>query len=146
MCRDIMRIGGGAMRIIGVVCRDSALAAAEQAAAKGMSYSSCVTLVEMPCTGRVDVVHILRAFREGADAVFVAGCLEGNCKYQYGNIEAQKRVMQARSLIQAAGLEPERLDIFNLASNQGWRFVEIVQDMVSRVEKLGPNPIGKVKK
>ena len=133
------------MRIIGFVCRDSALAAAERAASKERSYSPAVTLVEMPCTGRVDVVHILRAFREGADAVFVAGCLEGNCKYQYGNIEARKRVTLTRAMLQAAGLEPERLEMFNLASNQEWRFVEIVQEMVSRVEKLGPNPIGKVK-
>jgi F420-non-reducing hydrogenase iron-sulfur subunit len=133
------------MRIVGFVCRDSALAAAEQAALRGISYPACVTLVELPCTGRVDTVHILRAFREGADAVFVAGCLEGNCKYLYGNIEARKRVALARSLLQTAGLEPERLEMFNLASNQGWKFAEIVQEMVSRVGKLGPNPVGKVR-
>jgi coenzyme F420-reducing hydrogenase delta subunit len=103
-------------------------------------------LIEMPCTGRVDTVHVLKAFREGADAVFVAGCLEGNCRYQYGNIEARKRVTSARSLLQAIGLESERLEMFNLASNQEWKFVEIVQEMVSRVERLGPNPIGKVNK
>lgn len=134
------------MRIIGFVCRDGALVAAEQAGSKIMPFSPCVTLVEMPCTGRVDTVHILRAFRAGADAVFVAGCLEGNCKFQYGNIEARKRVTLTKSLLQAAGLEPERLEMFNLASNQEWRFVEIVQEMVSRVDRLGPNPIGKVKK
>ena len=133
------------MKIIGFVCRDSALAAAEQAGSKERAYSSAVTLVEIPCTGRVDIVHILRAFREGADAVFVAGCLEGNCRYQYGNIEALKRVTLTKSLLQGAGLESERLEMFNLASNQEWRFVEIIGDMVSRVERLGPNPIGKVK-
>ena len=134
------------MRIIGFVCRESALAAAEQAGSKEKAFSPSVTLVEMPCTGRVDVVHILRAFREGADAVFVAGCLEGNCKFQYGNIEAKKRVALTKSLLQSAGLEPDRLDMFNLASNQEWRFAEIVQEMVSRVERLGPNPIDKVNK
>ncbi len=134
------------MRIIGFVCRDSALAAAEQAGSKIKPFSSSVTLVEMPCAGRVDTVHILNAFRAGADAVFVAGCLEGNCRYLYGNIEARKRVTLTKSLLEAAGLEPERLEMFNLASNQEWRFVEIVQEMVSRVDRLGPNPIGKVKK
>jgi F420-non-reducing hydrogenase iron-sulfur subunit len=133
------------MKIIGFVCRDGALVAAEQVGAKEWSIPSSVTLVEMPCTGRVDVVHILRAFRQGADVVFVAGCLEGNCRYQYGNIEARKRVTLAKSLLQATGLEPERLEMFNLASNQEWRFVEIVKEMVSRAERLGPNPVGKVK-
>jgi F420-non-reducing hydrogenase iron-sulfur subunit len=134
------------MKIIGFVCRDSALVAAEQVGTRDGPIPSGVTLVEVPCTGRVDTVHILRAFREGADAVFVAGCLEGNCRYQYGNIGARKRVALTKSLLQAAGLEPERLEMFNLASNQVWRFMEIVDEMVSRVERLGPNPIGKVKK
>ena len=133
------------MRIIGFVCRDSAMAA-EQTGTKGKAYSPAVTLVELPCTGRVDVVHILAAFREGADAVFVAGCLEGNCRYQYGNIGARKRVALSKSILQSVGLEPERVEMFNLASNQEWRFAEIVQEMVSRVERLGPNPIGKVRK
>ena len=133
------------MKIIGFVCLDSALAAAEQAGSKDKEFSSAVTLVEVPCTGRVDVVHILRAFREGADAVFIAGCLEGNCKFQYGNIEAKKRVILTKSLLQSAGLEPDRLEMFNLASNQEWRFAEIVQEMVSRIDRLGESPIGKVK-
>ena len=133
------------MRIIGFVCRDSAMAA-EQAGTKGKACSPAVTLVELPCTGRVDAVHILAAFREGADAVFVAGCLEGNCRYQYGNIGARKRVALSKSILQSVGLEPERVEMFNLASNQEWRFAEIVQEMVSRVERLGPNPIGKVRK
>lgn len=133
------------MRIIGFVCRDNMLAA-EQAGPKGKAYSPDVTLVELPCTGRIDIVHVLGAFREGADAVFVAGCLEGNCRYQYGNIEARKRITLTKSILQAAGLEPERVEMFNLASNQEWKFVEIVAEMVSRVERLGPNPIGKVRK
>ncbi len=110
------------MEMIGFVCRDGALAAAEQAASKMQPFPPCLTLVEMPCTGRVDTVHILKAFRAGADAVFVAGCLEGNCKYQYGNIEARKRVTLTKSLLEAAGFEPERLEMLNLASNQDWRF------------------------
>jgi len=110
------------MKIIGFVCRDSALMAAEQAGAKELPCPSAVILVELPCTGRVDAIHILRAFREGADAVFVAGCLEGNCRYQYGNVEALKRVTLTKSMLQAAGLEPERLEMFNLASNQEWRW------------------------
>jgi coenzyme F420-reducing hydrogenase delta subunit len=32
--------------------------------------------------------------------------------------------------------------MFNVASNQGWRFPRIVEEMTARVEKLGPNPLG----
>jgi len=35
---------------------------------------------------------LLKAFEAGADAVFVAGCLEGECHYLTGNLRAKKRV------------------------------------------------------
>jgi coenzyme F420-reducing hydrogenase delta subunit len=41
-------------------------------------------------------------------------------------------------------MEKERLEMFNVASNQGWRFPEIVNEMVARVKTMGPNPLRKV--
>jgi coenzyme F420-reducing hydrogenase delta subunit len=32
-----------------------------------------VKVLHLPCTGKVDVLYLLRAFEKGADAVFVAG-------------------------------------------------------------------------
>jgi F420-non-reducing hydrogenase iron-sulfur subunit len=101
-----------------------------------------VAIIEVPCTGRVDVLHLLRAFREGADAVFVAGCLEKNCHYEYGNIEAAKRVEQAKRILDALGLNGRRLEMFHVASNQAFRFKEIADEMTARVEGLGRNPLG----
>lgn len=99
-------------------------------------------IIPVKCLGRVDVLHLLQAFREGADAVFVAGCLEKNCHHLYGNIEARKRVEQAKRILDSLGLNGERVEIFNLASNQGLEFKQSVDIMVERVERLGPNPLG----
>ncbi|QLH74604.1 MAG: hydrogenase iron-sulfur subunit [Methanomassiliicoccales archaeon] len=108
------------------------------AGATCQEYPSSVIPVRVPCTGRVDVKHIIKAFRDGADAVMVVGCLEGNCNYQFGNIEARKRVEQARELLSQLGIDGERVEMFNIASNQGWRFAEAAREMASRVSRLGP--------
>jgi F420-non-reducing hydrogenase iron-sulfur subunit len=129
------------MRVIGYICDHSAYAAADLAGENGLRYSADVTLIRLPCAGRLDVLHVLRAFREGADAVFVAGCLEGNCHHLYGSIEARKRVEQAKSILDSLGLNGGRVEMFNLASNQDFRFKEIVDTMVRRVEELGRNPL-----
>jgi F420-non-reducing hydrogenase iron-sulfur subunit len=129
------------MRIIGYICDHAAYAAADLAGEKGMQYSAEVMLIRLPCAGRLDVLHILKAFREGADAVFVAGCLERNCHHLYGNLEAGKRVQQARSILDSLGLKGGRLEMFNLASNQDLKFKEMVDTMVKRVEELGRNPL-----
>jgi coenzyme F420-reducing hydrogenase delta subunit len=134
------------VRIIGYCCSHGAYSSADLAGVMHIRYSPETMVIRVPCAGRIDVLHILKAFREGADAVFVAGCLEKNCHYEYWNFEARKRVEHAKRLLDAIGIEKERLEMFNVASNQGWRFPEIVREMVSRVEDLGPSPLKKVVK
>jgi F420-non-reducing hydrogenase iron-sulfur subunit len=129
-------------RIVGFCCAHGAVAAADLAGENGLQYSADVAVIEVPCTGRVDVLHILKAFREGADAVFVAGCLEKNCHHEYGNVEAGKRVAYAKHVLDALGLDGRRVEMFHLASNQAFRFIEIADEMTKRVEELGRNPLG----
>jgi F420-non-reducing hydrogenase iron-sulfur subunit len=38
-----------------------------------LTYPSNIKIIQVPCTGRVDVIHLLKAFEKGADGVFVAG-------------------------------------------------------------------------
>ena len=45
--------------------------------------------------------------------------------------------------LQEIGLEPERLEMYNLSSADGPRFAEIVTEMSERVARLGPSPIPK---
>ena len=40
-----------------------------------LQYSPDIKIILMPCTGRVDIIHLLKAFEGGADSVFVAGKL-----------------------------------------------------------------------
>ena len=84
---------------------------------------------------------ILAAFERGVDGVFVAGCLEGGCHYLEGNLRARRRVERAKELLSEIGLEPERLEMFNLSSAEGPRFAQIVNEMTTRLTNLGPSPL-----
>jgi coenzyme F420-reducing hydrogenase delta subunit len=85
----------------------------------------------------------MKAFEDGADAVFVAGCLEGQCHYLTGNLRARKRINYVKRLLEEVGIEGERLEIFNLSSAMGGRFAEIVEEMTETVKALGPTYISK---
>ena len=106
-----------------------------------LQYPPDIKILMMPCTGRVDILHLLKAFEAGADAVFVAGCLEGECHYLRGNIQAKKRVNKVKLDFAQMGFEPERLEMFNLSSSEGPRFAAIAKEMVERAYKLGPSPV-----
>ena len=105
-----------------------------------LQYPPEIKIILMPCTGRVDIIHLLKAFEAGADAVFVAGCLEGECHYLTGNLRARKRVTKLKKDFAQMGIEPERLEMFNLSSSEGPRFAAIAKEMVERTYKLGPSP------
>ncbi len=106
-----------------------------------LSYSSDIKIIQVPCTGRVDVIHILNAIDDGADGVYVAGCLEGECHYVYGNIRTRKRVKYVKKVLEEIGMEPGRVEMYNLSSAQGARFAEIANEFVDRIKELGPTPI-----
>jgi coenzyme F420-reducing hydrogenase delta subunit len=106
-----------------------------------LQYPSNVKIICRPCTGKVDLIHILGAFEKGADGVYVVGCLEGACQFTSGNIRARKRVEQARAILDKVGVGGERVQMYNLSSSEAPRFVQIASEMTEKIVALGPNPI-----
>lgn len=98
-------------------------------------------VIQVPCSGRVDILHLLKAIEDGADGVYVAGCLEGECHFLTGNLKAKKRVQFVKKTLEELGIEPERVEMFNLSAGEGPRFAEIAFEMVSRIKELGPSPV-----
>jgi coenzyme F420-reducing hydrogenase delta subunit len=106
-----------------------------------LTYPSNIRIVKVPCTGRVAIIHLMKALEKGADGVFVAGCMEGDCHFQSGNLRARKRVAYVKQLLETIGMEPERVAMYNLSSGEGPRFAEICQEMTDKIRQLGPNPV-----
>ena len=106
-----------------------------------LSYPSNIKIIQVPCTGRVDILHLLKAIEDGADGVYVAGCLEGECHFINGNIKARKKVNHVKKILEEIGIEPGRVEMFNLSSGEGPRFAEIAREMDERIRTLGPSPI-----
>jgi F420-non-reducing hydrogenase iron-sulfur subunit len=111
-----------------------------------LSYPTNIKIIKMPCTGKVDVLYLLKAFQNGADGVFVAGCMEGDCHYLTGNLRARKRVEYAKKILDQTGIGGERLEMYNMSAAQGARFVEVAVEMTERIKSLGPSPVKSVKK
>ena len=106
-----------------------------------LQYPTNIRVILVPCTGRVDVIHLLKAIEEGADGVYVAGCLEGDCHYINGNLKAKKRVGLVKKILTELGLEAERVEMYNMSAAQGPRFAEIAREMTEKIKTLGPSPL-----
>ena len=106
-----------------------------------LEYPVNVKIIRVPCTGKVDVIHMLRAIQKGADGVYCVGCLEGNCHYNEGNIRCRERVNHVRSLLEEIGIEGDRVRMYNLSSGEGPTFAAYAKEMTDHIRELGPNPI-----
>jgi coenzyme F420-reducing hydrogenase delta subunit len=106
-----------------------------------LSYPTNIKVVKVPCSGRVAIIHIMKALEKGADGVMVAGCLEGDCHYQSGNLRAKNRVAYVQDLLEKIGIGGERVAMYNLSAGEGPRFAEIAREMTENIRQLGPSPI-----
>lgn len=129
--------------VIAFCCNFCAYAAADLAGVRRMQYPINVRIVHLPCTGKVEMEHLLAAFEMGADGVLVAGCLEGGCHFVEGNLRAKRRTAMVRQMMDEMGLESERLRMVNLSAAEAGTFVARVQEMVETVNRLGPSPLRK---
>jgi F420-non-reducing hydrogenase iron-sulfur subunit len=59
--------------ILAFACHYCAFAAADLAGVSRLSYPTNVKIVRLPCTGKLDYIHVLHAFERGVDGVFAAG-------------------------------------------------------------------------
>jgi len=60
-------------QIVAFCCHYCAYAAADLAGSLRLQYPTNLKGITRPCTGKVDTLHLLKAFEEGADGVMVAG-------------------------------------------------------------------------
>ena len=65
--------------------------------------------ISVPCSGRLQPEHFLKAFEAGADLVLVLTCHDGDCLYLEGRRRVQLRVDYVRGLLDEVGLSGERL-------------------------------------
>ena len=127
--------------VIAFCCNYCAYAAADLAGSKRMQYPANVRIIHSPCTGKIEMEHILDAFLKGIDGILVAGCLEGGCHFLEGNLRARKRTDRIREMLDEIGVGGERLKMVNLSAAMAPTFVASVQEMVEKVRELGPSPL-----
>jgi len=125
--------------ILCFACQWCSYAAADLAGVSRIQYPPNVRVLRVPCSGRVDVLHVLKAFQSGADGVIITGCLIGDCHYIDGNVKAKERVDVIKKSLRSQGINPKRLEIGFVSSSEGQKFAAMITDFVKEMEKLGPN-------
>jgi len=124
--------------IIGFTCNWCSYRAADLAGTARLKYPPNVRLIRLMCAGRLDPTFVLKAFASGADAVLVTGCWPGDCHYREQNFKGLRRFLLLRRVIEAMGIEPQRLQLVWASAAEGDRLAREITRVVNEVRALGP--------
>jgi coenzyme F420-reducing hydrogenase delta subunit len=97
-----------------------------------------IKTVSLPCSGKVDIPYLIKAFETGADGVAIVTCKKNECRHFEGNLRAQKRADGVETLLEEIGLAKGRMAVFECDKQDPGavlgdikRFMEQVRDLPS---------------
>ena len=91
------------------------------------------TLISLPCSGKADLLYLLKAFETGADGLALITCPKDECHYLEGNLRAPRRAEEANRLLEEAGLGSERVAVLTL---NGKGIAGVVEKLAAFREKI----------
>ena len=126
-------------KMIGIICNWCCYGGADLAGVSRFQYPPNIRLIRVMCSARVDLLHILRAFTNGIDGIFLGGCHLCDCHYvTQGNFNAYSMVQVCRKILKYIGIYPERLRLEWVSAGEGIRFANFMNEYSSELVELGP--------
>lgn len=115
----------------------------EEIFSEAMGKSCRLKAIQIPCSGMVKDIYLLKAFESGSDAVLVMACPQGMCRHGEGNLRAAKRVGFVKKILKEIGFGESRLNLIQLPSGDKKQAHAAIQSISSELLVLGKNPVGK---
>jgi coenzyme F420-reducing hydrogenase delta subunit len=98
-----------------------------------------IKVVSLPCSGKLDILYLTKAFDTGADGAAILICKEGECHYMEGNMRAKKRVQAVDELLEEAGLGKGRTKIIQMGDKGITGAIHELEDFLFRIKTMVEN-------
>jgi F420-non-reducing hydrogenase iron-sulfur subunit len=125
-------------RIVAFLCNWCTYTGADLAGVARMESSACVRVIRTMCSGRVDPTFILKAFKLGADGVFIGGCHIGDCHYAEGNYKTLRRNEMMKMMLEQFGIDPRRLRLEWISAAEGDKWAHKTMEFERELREMGP--------
>jgi len=96
-----------------------------------------VSLVAVPCSGKVEAHHLLKTLASGARGVLVLACQEKACQFLEGSMRSRKRADYARTWLKELGIEPERVAFTHVPPTDTEALDAVLRDFSTKLEAFG---------
>jgi len=130
-------------RALVFMCENDAYPALDIAGMNRLRYDASVRVIPLRCLGSLNIVWIADALSRGIDGVLLVGCKYGDdyqCHFTRGSELANQRLENVKETLERLQLEPERLQLTQLAIDEAARLPALIEGFMDRLRKAGPNP------
>jgi len=103
-------------------------------------HADGVKAIPLPCSGRIDILYLTKAFEGGADGLAVVMCKQGECRYLEGNLRARKRAEAVDALLDEAGVGKGRVAVIQMDSAGMDKVMSELADFRDRIIALPRMP------
>jgi F420-non-reducing hydrogenase iron-sulfur subunit len=98
-----------------------------------------VKMISMPCSGKLDILYLIKAFDTGADGAAIMICKDGECRYMEGNMRAIKRAQAIDELLDEAGLGKGRIRVIQMDDGGITGAVQKLEDFQLQIKTMIQN-------
>jgi F420-non-reducing hydrogenase iron-sulfur subunit len=98
-----------------------------------------VKTISLPCSGKIDIPYLVKAFETGADGAVIVTCKQNECQHLEGNLRANKRAEAVESLLEEIGMTKGRMSVIMLKDGGVEQAIEEIRSFIDRVKtRFGP--------
>jgi heterodisulfide reductase subunit A-like polyferredoxin/coenzyme F420-reducing hydrogenase delta subunit len=124
-------------RVLGIVCGGCGNPAMNAAGELGAgAYPASFLPLWIPCSGRLDALYVLEAFKSGFDGITVFRCREGHCHNLIGNLDMDRRINLLRTVLRSRDLDDTRLRIIDISPDEGEHFAASVREFMDELTSI----------
>ncbi|GLI33606.1 hydrogenase iron-sulfur subunit [Desulforhabdus amnigena] len=129
------------LKIVLFMCNWGPHAAYQTLQDNGADIPAEVSMIRIPCTGRMSKSLLFKAFEMGADGVALLGCEPGSCRYGSGTAVAERNVDDTRGILDLLGLGGDRLRLAMFLPEESEPLLNFLQDFQKVIKTIGKSPV-----
>ena len=128
-------------KIILFLCNWGAHTAYQALQDQGYRIPPEISMVRIPCTGRISKALLFKAFEMGADGVALVGCKPGTCRYGVGTNNAANFTDDTREILALLGLDKDRLQLATFLPDEADGLRNFIGAFCDGIRSFGKSPM-----
>jgi F420-non-reducing hydrogenase iron-sulfur subunit len=124
------------VKIVAFLCEWCSYAGADAAGTARLRQPEDIRIIKVPCSGRVNPLFVLKAFKGGADGVLVSGCHPNDCHFSEGNFYARRRLEVLKEYLTVIGIDKRRFSYQWVSASEAQKWQRVVISFVNKIRQI----------